>query len=116
MAKQIRETVKHRKHLDYSVELIGTFLYGPEKANSVLKSVRQADVAVVDDWGCLKSTVRMFETECGSLTQYGMKHMRAFANICNSGVPQAAVSDACRAACGGYHAGEMHPSKRGYSA
>lgn len=113
MLKQIRETVKHRKHVDYSVELIGEFLYGAEKGSSVLGSVREAGLPVVDDWTCLKSMVSVFERECRPLTQYGMKHMRAFANICNSGISEASMEEACRAACGGYDAGEMHPSNRG---
>lgn len=59
----------------------------------------------------------MFETQCGSLTQYGMKHMRAFANICNSGISEASIEEACMAACGGYDAGgPLHPSNKGYSA
>lgn len=60
--------------------------------------------------------VRVFETHCGSLTQYGMKHMRAFANICNNGVSEVSMEEACMAACGGYDAGHWHPSNRGYSA
>ncbi|RDX72677.1 hypothetical protein CR513_47798 [Mucuna pruriens] len=114
--KQIAETVKHRKHLDGSVELIGVLLYGPGKGSSVLQSVRAPGLPLVDDWACLKSMVRVFETHCGSLTQYGMKHMRSFANICNSGVSEASVKEACVAACGGYDAGQLHPSNRGYSA
>ncbi|KAG2408337.1 hypothetical protein LR48_Vigan01g216800 [Vigna angularis] len=114
--KQITETVKHRKHLDGSVELIGVLLYGPGKASSVLQSVRTPGLPLVDDWTCLKSMVRVFETHCGSLTQYGMKHMRAFANICNSGVSETSMENACVAACGGYHAGQLHPSNTGYSA
>ncbi|XP_054809510.1 legumain-like isoform X2 [Prosopis cineraria] len=116
MLKQIRDTEKHRKHIDYSVELIGTFLYGPGKGSSVLNQVRGPGLALVDDWTCLKAMVRLFETECGSLTQYGMKHMRAFANICNSHISTVAVKEACRAACGSYDAGDMHPASRGYSA
>jgi legumain len=46
--------------------------------------------------------VRVFETHCGSLTQYGMKHMRAFANICNNGVSVAEMKEASIGACGGY--------------
>jgi legumain len=30
--------------------------------------------------------VRTFESHCGPLTQYGMKHMQAFANVCNVGL------------------------------
>jgi legumain len=45
-----------------------------------------------------------------------MKHMRAFANICNSGVSKASVEEAYVAACSGHDSGVMHPSNRGYSA
>ncbi|XLT58060.1 hypothetical protein HN873_050664 [Arachis hypogaea] len=115
--KEIRDTVNHRNHIDGSVKLIGTLLYGPGKSSSVLESVREhAGLPLVDDWTCLKSMVRVFESHCGSLTQYGMKHMRAFANICNSGVSEASMEEACVAACGGYEPRDLHPSNRGYSA
>lgn len=116
--KQIRETKRHRDHLDGSMDLIGAFLYGPHRGSFILNTLRQPGIPLVDDWGCLKSTVRVFETYCGSLTQYGMKHMRAFANICNSGVSQASVEEACMAACDGRDRvrGHLHPSNRGYSA
>ncbi|KAK4262639.1 hypothetical protein QN277_028177 [Acacia crassicarpa] len=113
---QIKKTVKHRRHLDGSVELIGTFLFGPAKGSSVLNSVRPTGLPLVDDWKCLKSMVRVFETHCGSLTQYGMKHMRAFANICNNGVSEASMEEACMVACTGYDTALWHPSNRGYSA
>ncbi|RYR59884.1 hypothetical protein Ahy_A05g025841 isoform B [Arachis hypogaea] len=115
--KEIRDTVNHRNHIDGSVKLIGTLLYGPGKSSSVLESAREhAGLPLVDDWTCLKSMVRVFESHCGSLTQYGMKHMRAFANICNSGVSEASMEEACVAACGGYEPRDLHPSNRGYSA
>ncbi|XP_058764244.1 legumain isoform X2 [Vicia villosa] len=113
---KISETVKHRNHLDGSVELIGVLLFGPTKGSSVLQSVRASGLPLVDDWECLKSKVRVFETHCGSLTQYGMKHMRAFANICNSGVSEDSMEEACMAACGGYDVGLLHPSNKGFSA
>nr|CAB16318.1 cysteine proteinase precursor [Vicia narbonensis] len=114
--EKISETVKHRNHLDGSVELIGVLLFGPTKGSSVLQSVRASGLPLVDDWECLKSRVRVFETHCGSLTQYGMKHMRAFANICNSGISEDSMEEACMAACGGYDVGLLHPSNKGYSA
>ncbi|KAJ7944780.1 Vacuolar-processing enzyme [Quillaja saponaria] len=113
---QITETTRHRTHLDRSMELVGTFLFGPSTGSSILNSVRAPGIPLVDDWGCLKSMVRVFETHCGSLTQYGMKHMRAFANICNNGVSQAAMEEACMAACSGHDVGQWHPSNKGYSA
>lgn len=43
--------------------------------------------------------VRTFEAQCGSLAQYGMKHMRSFANICNAGILPEAVSKVAAQAC-----------------
>ncbi|XP_059639209.1 legumain [Cornus florida] len=112
---QITSTMRHRIHLDDSMNMIGIFLFGPEKGPSTLGSVRASGLPIVDDWNCLKSMVRLFETHCGSLTQYGMKHMRAFANICNNGVSKAAVGEACVAACSGYNMLQWNPANRGYS-
>lgn len=43
--------------------------------------------------------VGAWEAACGQLDQYGMRHSRAFANLCNIGVGPsdlaAAASDAC---------------------
>lgn len=55
--EKIAETVKHRNHLDGSVELIGVLLFGPTKGSSVLQAVRATGLPVVDDWECLKSRV-----------------------------------------------------------
>ncbi|XWS38517.1 hypothetical protein CRYUN_Cryun19dG0138100 [Craigia yunnanensis] len=116
MLKQITETMRHRIHLDGSIDLIGILLYGPAKGFTILNSVREPGLPLVDDWQCLKSMVRLFETHCGSLTQNGMKHMRAFANICNSGVSQSLMEEACVATCSGYDPIKWHPSIQGYSA
>lgn len=55
--KEIIEIIRHRKHIDGSIELIGSILYGPTKASSTLTSVRAPGLPLVDDWQCLKSTV-----------------------------------------------------------
>ncbi|XP_010553469.1 PREDICTED: vacuolar-processing enzyme beta-isozyme [Tarenaya hassleriana] len=115
--REITETTRHRKHIDASVELVGTFLFGPTTVKTILNSVREPGLPLVDDWRCLKTMVRVFETHCGSLTQYGMKHMRAFANICNDRVSNADMEEASAAACRGYTAHERwQPSTTGYSA
>ncbi|KAJ4955800.1 hypothetical protein NE237_012583 [Protea cynaroides] len=115
--KELTETMMHRKHLDGSIELIGGLLFGPGKGSSVLGAVRPSGQQLVDDWGCLKAMVKMFETHCGSLTQYGMKYTRAFANICNSGIPEEEMEEACMAVCNSYNMGTWSPSSRGiYSA
>lgn len=44
-------------HLDASVNTIGVFLFGPRKSSSVLSSVRNSGLPLVDDWRCLKDMV-----------------------------------------------------------
>ncbi|XP_023550713.1 legumain [Cucurbita pepo subsp. pepo] len=115
--EEIRETIAHRAHLDGSIRMIGFLLFGPESVSNVLDHVRASGLPLVDDWTCLKSMVRVLEEHCGSLTQYGMKHMRAIANICNKGVSEASMREASMAACNGRrYRGLWHPSNKGYSA
>ncbi|KNA12703.1 hypothetical protein SOVF_123500 [Spinacia oleracea] len=114
--KEITETIKHRSHLDSSIDLIGKILFGPINGPSVLRAKPTPGMPIVNDWDCLKSMVQVFEEQCGSLTQYGMKHMRAFANICNNEVSQSAMQEACVAACSVYNSGQWNPSLYGFSA
>ncbi|KAI4990268.1 hypothetical protein ZWY2020_038631 [Hordeum vulgare] len=97
--RRLVETMARRSRVDSSVELIGGLLFGSEEGAKVLGAVRPAGQPVVDDWGCLKSVVRRFEERCGPLTQYGMKHMRSLANICNAGVREEVMDKAASQAC-----------------
>ncbi|AES73372.1 putative legumain protein [Medicago truncatula] len=97
--KQVLEAMSHRMHIDESIKLVGKLLFGMKKGPEVLASVRPAGQPVVDDWDCLKSLVRTFETYCGSLSQYGMKHMRSFANFCNAGIHSEQMAEASAQAC-----------------
>ncbi|PWA99643.1 peptidase C13, legumain [Artemisia annua] len=69
LLKKIKEITAHRTHLDSSVSMIEGQLLADR-----LIEVRGDGMALEDDWDCLKSMVRTYETHCGSLTQYGMKH------------------------------------------
>ncbi|KAM0907447.1 hypothetical protein ACQ4PT_016119 [Festuca glaucescens] len=114
--REIKETVVHRKHLDSSVDFIGKLLFGFDNGPSMLEAPRSSGQPVVDDWDCLKRMVRVFESHCGSLTQYGMKHMRAFANICNNGFSEAKMKEASISACSGYTSAKWSPLVLGHSA
>ncbi|KVH91891.1 Peptidase C13, legumain [Cynara cardunculus var. scolymus] len=93
LLKQIKEITAHRAHLDSSVEVIIGYLFSKEHG-----SVRGEGLALVDDWGCLKSMVQIFETNCGSLTQYGMKYTQSFTNLCNNGITTEGMDKASKAA------------------
>ncbi|XP_048530452.1 vacuolar-processing enzyme-like [Triticum urartu] len=97
--RRLVETMARRSRVDSSVELIGGLLFGSEEGAKVLDAVRSAGQPVVDDWDCLKSVVRTFQERCGPLTQYGMKHMRSLANLCNAGVREEAMDKAAAQAC-----------------
>ncbi|RRT79952.1 hypothetical protein B296_00010570 [Ensete ventricosum] len=97
--KQLLQVMEHRWHVDRSVLLIGNLLFGSQLGPQVLGSVGAAGQPLVGDWACLKSMVRAFETYCGSLSRYGMKHMRSLANICNAGVRVETMAKVAAEAC-----------------
>ncbi|CAI9111838.1 OLC1v1012161C2 [Oldenlandia corymbosa var. corymbosa] len=97
--KQVFEAMSHRMHIDSSMKLIGNLLFGVEKGPEILNAVRPAGQPLADDWACLKSLVRTFETHCDSLSRYGMKHTRTIANICNAGITKEQMTEAASQAC-----------------
>ncbi|KAJ7551267.1 hypothetical protein O6H91_06G007400 [Diphasiastrum complanatum] len=99
IGKEIFDVIGYRIHLDDSMQLIGKLLFGNDVGPIILKAVRPAGKPLVDDWGCLKRMVRTYESQCGLLTQYGMKHMRALANICNAGVDTDKMASVAAKAC-----------------
>lgn len=114
--KQLSEAMSHRVHVDNSIKLVGKLLFGMDKASEMLQTVRPAGQPLVDDWHCLKSLVRIFEKHCGSLSQYGMKHMRSVANICNSGITKEQMAEASAQACPSIPSGPWSSLHMGFSA
>lgn len=60
--------------------------------------------------------VRTFESHCGSISQYGMKHMRSLANICNAGIDSEQMTEASAQACPSIPPGPWSSLNRGFSA
>jgi len=114
--KQLLDVMNHRVHVDNSIELVGKLLFGSEKGIEVLKTVRPAGQPLVDNWACLKSMVRSFESHCGSLSQYGMKHMRSLANICNAGIKKETMAEVAAQACLRVPANPWSALHKGFSA
>uniref|UniRef100_A0A0D9XPY1 Legumain prodomain domain-containing protein n=1 Tax=Leersia perrieri TaxID=77586 RepID=A0A0D9XPY1_9ORYZ len=96
--ERLLREMERRSRVDRSVELVGDLLLGVS-GSSKLMIRRPAGEALVDDWDCLKSMVSTFEAHCGPLGQYGMKHLRAFANMCNADVDHHAMDIAASKAC-----------------
>lgn len=114
--KQFVEAMSHRIHIDNSMKMIGKLLFGSENGPKVLEAVRPAGHPLVDDWDCLKSLVRTFETHCGSISQYGMKLMRSVANICNAGIQKEKMAEASARACVTIPSGHWSSLHKGLSA
>ncbi|XP_059458038.1 vacuolar-processing enzyme-like [Corylus avellana] len=85
--KRLVDEISYRKHVEYSINHIGMLLFGNSNSSSILlDTVRPPGQPLVDDWDCFKMLVTTYEKYCGSLSKYGMKYMRAIANMCNVGV------------------------------
>ncbi|KAJ3680304.1 hypothetical protein LUZ60_016582 [Juncus effusus] len=110
--KEITETMVHRVHLDTSIKFISKFIFGTNES----PPARKAGQPLVNDWDCFKEMVKIFELQCGSLTQYGMKHMRTFADVCNSNISKDIMKEASISACEGYNLHKWNPLIQGFSA
>ncbi|KXG22709.1 vacuolar-processing enzyme [Sorghum bicolor] len=97
--RRLLQVMSRRSRVDSTMELIGGLLFGSKEGPKVLGAVRPAGQPLADDWDCLKSVVRAYERHCGPLAQYGMKHMRSLANICNAGVGEDAMAKVASQAC-----------------
>ncbi|KAF3635728.1 Vacuolar-processing enzyme [Capsicum annuum] len=96
---ELTKTMAHRSQVDRSIEHLAELLFGAEKGNELLKTVRPAGQPLVDNWDCLKFYVKTFEAQCGKLTSYGKKHIRGIANICNAGIESEQMTAATAQAC-----------------
>ncbi|KAG0456300.1 hypothetical protein HPP92_024088 [Vanilla planifolia] len=114
--EELHEFMSHRIHVDKSINLIGKLLIGSENDAKFLNEVRPKGMPLVDDWMCLKSMVRTFETYCGSLSTYGLKHMRFFANICNVGTKVEAMAKVSAKACNQFPSNIWSSLQGGFSA
>ncbi|KAI7988881.1 hypothetical protein LOK49_LG13G02269 [Camellia lanceoleosa] len=114
--KELVEAMSHRMHIDNSMNMIGKLLFGIEKGPELLQTVRPAGQPLVDDWDCLKTLVRTYETHCGSLSQYGMKHMRSIANICNAGIQKDQMAEASTQVCITIPSSHWSSLQKGFSA
>lgn len=54
---KLNEVISQRTQVDNNVKRLGELLFGVEKCDEVLQSVRPAGQPLVDNWDCLKSYV-----------------------------------------------------------
>ncbi|XP_055819306.1 vacuolar-processing enzyme-like [Solanum dulcamara] len=97
--RKLNAAISEREDVDKSVRHIGQIMFGVENGPEVLNIVRPAGQPLVDDWDCLKSFVKIFESHCGSLSSYGRKHVRGFSNMCNAGIQRDQMAAAAKQAC-----------------
>lgn len=69
-------------------------------ADVALAAVRPAGQPLTDDWDCFKGMLEAWAGECGYISQYGMRHGRTLANLCNAGVrPRDFAAAAAKTSC-----------------
>ncbi|RDX76791.1 hypothetical protein CR513_43174, partial [Mucuna pruriens] len=97
--KKLDDEIAHREHVDNVVHLVGDILFGEEKSSTMMLHVRPAGQPLVDDWNCFKTLIKTYESHCGTLSSYGRKYTRAFANMCNAGISKERMVVASSQAC-----------------
>lgn len=95
-ALRVYETeLRFRAAVDSSVAQLAQALAGP-KAESIMTEVH---TPVVEDWDCFKGAIQAFQAECMPLKEYGMKHTRTLANLCDAGMTVQQIGEASRKSC-----------------
>ncbi|KAK7260709.1 hypothetical protein RIF29_26979 [Crotalaria pallida] len=97
--KELAAEIAHREHVDKNVQLIGELLFGKEKSSIMMANVRPTGQPLVDDWDCFKTIMKTYESNCGTLSTYGKKYSKAFANMCNTGISEQKMATASSQAC-----------------
>ncbi|KAG8380284.1 hypothetical protein BUALT_Bualt07G0177300 [Buddleja alternifolia] len=97
--KQLTSEINSRMLVGNRMKQISSSLAGVKSGIAILHTVRPEGQPLVDDWRCLKTLVKTYEEHCGSLTRYGMKYMRAFANMCNAGIMVEQMNKAAAGMC-----------------
>jgi legumain len=92
--ERLMETLHRRSKLDARMLSLASAL-----SNSAEDMMTRVSTPVVEDWDCYKTNVATFEAACGPLGQYGMKHGRTLANLCNAGVTTEQVKVAAARIC-----------------
>jgi len=88
------ETLARRAKIDAHMFALASKL--TNKAHHIMTTVASP---VVHDWDCLKTNVEAFNAQCGPLGNYGMKHSRVLANLCNEGISTSEVKEALSTIC-----------------
>nr|XP_029149385.1 vacuolar-processing enzyme isoform X2 [Arachis hypogaea] len=98
--KRLLLEIAEREQVDNNIKRIVNILFG-EKSGSeeVITNVRSAGQPLVDDWDCFKNYMKIYENHCGTLSTYGKKYSRTFANICNAGISEEQMIVASAKAC-----------------
>ena len=95
---ELEAELAHRERVDSAIDRVvtATLNYSnllpslvESEAEAVFNAARPAGQPLVDGWDCHKDLIQKFEGSCSPLGQYGMKHGRAFANVCNRGLASA---------------------------
>jgi len=71
-------------------------LVGAGHSASELAKVRSP---VTNNWQCYKDAIATFQNSCMPLREYGMRHGRTLANMCNIGVDLTEFAKLCANVC-----------------
>jgi len=90
----LAEKIHHRSKMDQRMFQLASTL--SNKPDEVMTTVA---TPVVEDWECYKANVDSYNRICGPLGNYGMKHGRTLANLCNLAVSPAEVAKTLETIC-----------------
>ncbi|MED6123788.1 hypothetical protein PIB30_052726 [Stylosanthes scabra] len=98
--KRLVSELSQREQVDNNMKHIVNLLFGEKSGiEAITNNVRSPGQPLVDDWDCFKNYMKSYEKHCGTLSTYGKKYSRTFANICNAGIPREQMIAALAKTC-----------------
>ncbi|KAK2407249.1 vacuolar-processing enzyme [Trifolium repens] len=94
--KELDAEIGHIKHDDYSVYRILSLLFEKEETSSTMLTSAPLPGAKTS---CLKMMVKIYKQHCGILSNYGLKYVSVFGNMCNAGISEKQMINAASQAC-----------------
>ncbi|KAL2932709.1 Vacuolar-processing enzyme gamma-isozyme, partial [Bienertia sinuspersici] len=94
--QELDDEIARRNHTDCIIKEIGKAVFGEENYSEMIMTINNP---IVHDWHCYKAMILAYIKHCGALSEYGLKYIQAFANMCNAGFQHHQLAEVASQVC-----------------
>ncbi|KAL2932710.1 Vacuolar-processing enzyme, partial [Bienertia sinuspersici] len=94
--QELDDEIARRNHTDCIIKEIGKAVFGEENYSEMIMTINNP---IVHDWHCYEAMILAYIKHCGALSEYGLKYIQAFANMCNAGFQHHQLAEVASQVC-----------------